>query len=264
MERHFRLATAADIPEMKALWKLCFPEDEEGFIQRFFEKTPATTGLLACKGEILSMLFLLPAQVVTGGQSIPVRYLYAGCTHPAHRGQGIYPALMEYAAQHAATMGAEAIYLCPASASLAVYYHRLGYRDGIGCWERRAETVDTSACRTEVTVTAYFEARRHFLPENRLVWQLEEPFERFFLEEMVRDGWSPVIGDSGCGVLSADGRVGYDRLTADSTFMHAPLVCGADNSGTWRNTALWLPLGSTGLVALMGNNKAYTAFLGDI
>ncbi|MBQ8683345.1 MAG: GNAT family N-acetyltransferase [Clostridia bacterium] len=236
---------------MQALWKICFPEDDEGFICRFFENIPVNTGFVACKGDVLAMLFLLPAQVLFTEAAIPVRYLYAGCTHPEHRRQGLYPALMTFAAEQAASEGAKAIYLHPADDSLADYYRRLGYRDGIGSWQCSGEAASSF---TEVTPEEYVTGRQAYFPGNMPVWRLDTPYERLFLQEMVADGWLPGQFSEGCALLSPDYTVLYDCLTK------AP---GIIDSARWNNTAQWIPIGDLPLPEL-AEQPGYTAFLGDI
>ncbi|MBQ8753008.1 MAG: GNAT family N-acetyltransferase [Clostridia bacterium] len=257
MERCFRQATGSDISQMMELWRLCFPEDEEGFIRRFFQKMPTTAGFVACKGDVLASLFLLPAEVLCDGRTIPVRYLYAGCTHPAHRRQGIYADLMQYAGEQAKKDGAEAIYLHPATEPLAGYYRRLGYHPGIG-WYRTATAGELSVSGwIPLTAEEYMKRRSRFYPERSAVWQLHPECARFFLEEMMGDGWQPMVGESGCGVLSPDGTVLYDCLSSAGTV--GGTACGLLTAGEWENTALWLPLGESEFP-----ERGYTAFLGDI
>lgn len=248
MNWEFRRADPEDFPQMQKLWKCCFPEDDPAFIQRFLDKIPFGSGFVACKGEVLAMLFLLPAQVDFGGQTVPVRYLYAGCTHPAHRGRGIYPRLMQYAALQAAEDGAAAIYLCPASPSLADYYRRLGYRDGIGGWF--TENGAPLENRRAVDADEYLKLREKYIPADMPVWRLDPFMERFFCREMMEDGWHTVVFPDGCGLFSADGTVGYDILSLQM-------------SRKWKSTAQWIPLAESVLAEWMCGGNAYTAFLGD-
>lgn len=248
MDWEFRRAGSEDFVQMQRLWKQCFPEDDSAFIQRFFLEIPFGSGFAACKGEVLAMLFLLPAQVKLGAQTVSVRYLYAGCTHPAHRGLGIYPRLMQYAASQAAEDGAAAIYLCPASPSLADYYRRLGYRDGIGGWF--TENAAPPENRRAVDVDEYLELREKYIPADMPVWRLDPFTERFFCREMMEDGWRAVAFPGGCGLFSDEDTVGYDVLSPQM-------------SREWKNTAQWIPLAESVLSEWMRGGNAYTAFLGD-
>jgi hypothetical protein len=127
------MAENTDENGLKQLWMRCFPEDDEAYIEAFFSLTELSQQCCCgCLGEQpVTMLFLLPATAKSTKAEWPVRYLYAGCTYPAHRKHGYYGKLMRYAAQKAAEQGSEAIYLHPASDSLFCYYENLGYRPGI-------------------------------------------------------------------------------------------------------------------------------------
>ena len=258
MEPIFRQANDADIPQIEQLWKTCFPEDDLGYIHRFFDKIPVSTGLVACKGEILSMLFLLPAEVVADGKIYPVRYLYAGCTHPAHRKGGLFGELLRYARSFVAMLGEQGIYLHPASESLVTYYERHGYRPGIGGWLRHG--TERSKQAVTIDTDAYWAAREHLLPTNQAYWRLLQPADCFFLDEMLSDGWQAVADTTGCCLISPDGRFAYDCLGDFSA-----AVCFGAAGDEWQNTAWWIPAEEgNALCTVMVDNNAYTAFLGDI
>lgn len=259
MEVCFRQATLRDVAAMMTLWKQCFPEDDEGFIRRFFDQTPISAGFVSCKGDVLASLFLLPAEVLYNGEVLPVRYLYAGCTHPAHRKQGLYAALMSYAAEWAQKNGNRAIYLHPANEPLWRYYQKLGYRAGIGwyCGHPSGEDSAKYFDFASLTASAYLEQRTQYLPDTCPVWQLCPEYTRFFLEEMIADGWRPIATNTGCGVLSPDGVMLYDALARFRPV--AKSSCGYFPGGEWADTALWLPLGEG-----IPEEPGYTAFLGDI
>lgn len=133
-----RMGTAMDIPALRFLYELAFTEDDTAFIDRFFAaiqpKTMACCGVL--NGDIVSVLYLLPARATCGDESVSVRYLYAGATHPAHRGKGYYGELLQYAAKMVNMVGETAIYLRPATTDLLSYYNRFGYVSGIALGER--------------------------------------------------------------------------------------------------------------------------------
>ncbi len=247
MDLCFRQATPEDIPAMQTLWEQSFPEDESRFIAEFFAKAPISCGFIACKGEVLSMLFLLPAQVEFGSCCWSARYLYAGCTQPSHRGQGIYTRLMQFAAMQAATQRISAIYLHPASQDLVAYYRKLGYRDGIGSYIAPARDGQLPV----VSVSEYLARRRTLLCSSTPRWVLEDDWEAFFLADMQCHGWTPTANATGCTVVSPQQDIFYDTLPG--------------RAEVWQNTALWLPIGEDiSLVGVMNNAKAYTAFLGDI
>ena len=124
-----------DMPQMKDLWLNAFPEDTPDYVDEFLSLIdPPTCACCGFIGEkLVSMLFLVPAEILFEGKSLPVRYLYAGCTHKLWREHGFYGRLLSFAAEQAAFRGAIAIYLHPASENLFGFYERFGYQRGIDC-----------------------------------------------------------------------------------------------------------------------------------
>lgn len=128
-----RMATQADFDSVLSLWAVCFPEDGEEYPRRFLQIVDMSSQVcLGCvNGSPVAMLFLLPATAKLEERVWPVRYLYAGCVHPAYRRHGYYKQLLSFAAEIAAKQGAAAIYLHPADDGLFGYYATCGYRKGI-------------------------------------------------------------------------------------------------------------------------------------
>ncbi len=156
----FRMGLVEDIPRMKHLWSLVFTEDPPEFVGAFFDIIdPMAECCCALIGdELVSMLFLLPANASNELQTYSVRYLYAGCTHPAFRGHGLYSELMAFAEKQAKLNEAVAIYLHPASASLFDYYTRLGYRRGIQRIDKPDASFSLPSFSLEPRYTALFSA----------------------------------------------------------------------------------------------------------
>ena len=128
-----RMGTTADLSALKKLYRAGFPEDDEVYIEHFLEAIEPAS-MVCCgvlDGEIVCALYLLPAKAVRGNDSLSVRYLYAGATHPTRRGKGYYSTLLDFAAEQGRAAGEAAIYLRPASTDLYRYYARLGYHSGI-------------------------------------------------------------------------------------------------------------------------------------
>lgn len=133
MPLQLKMATQADYDNILSLWMTCFAEDGEEYPRRFLQIVdfPSQVCLGCVDGSPVSMLFLLPAIAQLGERVWPVRYLYAGCTHPSCRRHGYYKQLLAFAAEIAAKQGAAAIYLHPADDSLFGYYETCGYLKGI-------------------------------------------------------------------------------------------------------------------------------------
>lgn len=144
MPLQFKMATQSDFDSVFDLWTTCFAEDGEEYPRRFLQSVdfPSQLCLGCIHSRPVSMLFLLPATARLREQVWPVRYLYAGCTHPAHRHHGYYKQLLSFAAEIAAEQGASAIYLHPAEDSLFDYYQGYGYHRGIcGTQERQPDSL---------------------------------------------------------------------------------------------------------------------------
>lgn len=114
------------IPQLKALWKACFP-DTEAFIDGFFE-----TGFSAdrCRvmtdgGSAAAALYWLGAEY--RGQKLA--YVYAVATAPQYRGRGLCRKLMEDAHAVLRSHSYGAALLMPGEPGLRQMYEKFGYRN---------------------------------------------------------------------------------------------------------------------------------------
>ena len=124
-----RASRPEDTPALRALWALCF-DDTKTFIDAFFTRLyrPGRAAVVEMEGAAEAMAFFitgfrlhLPEEPARS-----VAYLYAVCTHPEHRGQGLGAAVTRAAA---AFSGCELTCLLPADAGLRRWYARgLGAR----------------------------------------------------------------------------------------------------------------------------------------
>lgn len=232
------------------LWQVSFPSDSLNYIENFFTHLPPKTITLAgeCDGELVTMLFLLPAEAHFRETSYPVRYLYAGCTHPQYRGRGYYRELMAAAAQAVTAMGEHAIYLHPADDVLTATYQRLGYRVGVFGGEHSQPREATPACQT---VAEYMKTREkliHRISQNAIFWNTAEDVTRFFITDAVDRG-ARMMADVDCVELTINGAV------------IESLEC--DHSSKNDHYCLWLPVGDTPLTALMADYNGVTGMVGD-
>ncbi len=238
------------VEQLKELWYSAFPSDPIDFIDGFFAHLPQKSVTMV--GEIdekaVTMLFLLPAEAQFRGKSYPVRYLYAGCTHPQYRGRGYYRELMAAAAQTVAAMGENAIYLHPADNKLTETYQRLGYRAGIfGSDHVQAE----NELPEYQTVDEYMKMRGKLIDrysENTVVWDTAEDVTRFFVTDAVARG-ATMNGN--------EDRVAL--LLGDTVIESLDGVSFGEN----KDYCLWLPIDDTPLSALMEEYKGFTGLVGD-
>lgn len=235
---------------LTTLWQVAFPSDPLDYIESFFAHLPQKSVTLAgeCDGELVTMLFLLPAEARFREKTYSVRYLYAGCTHPRYRGRGYYRELMTAAAQAVVAMGEHAIYLHPADDVLTATYQRLGYRVGIVGDEHSPTNKIMPVCQT---VDEYMQKRGELIgriSQEAIFWNTAEDLTRFFVTDAVSRG-AQMSADDGCIELAING-------TIIESLKH-------NYSNKNKDYCLWLPIGDTPLTALMGEYDGVTGLVGD-
>lgn len=247
---HIRRIEANHTELLTELWRSAFPGDPSEFIESFFLHLPKNSVTLAgeCDGELVTMLFLLPAEARFRGKAYPVRYLYAGCTHPRYRGRGYYRELMAVAAQAVSALDEQAIYLHPADDMLTVTYQRLGYRVGIFGGEHSHANKTSLACEA---VDDYMQKRDkliNFISQNTVFWNTAEEVTRFFVADAVARGVRMSV-DEDCVELALNNTV-IESVTSDYSHKN-------------KDYCLWLPIGDTPLTALMADYDGVTGLVGD-
>ena len=245
-ELSIRKANKAEIRQLGALWKACFPSDSSDYINAFLTALPQeSVALVGWVGdEAATMLFLLPATAEFRADSYAVRYLYAGCTHPQHRGNGYYRELMQAAARLVESMGEHAIYLHPADETLDKTYRRLGYQDGIfGVrYETPQNVYKVPFCRTD-----YFRKRKQLLTDfkrNIVVWDPSEAVVSLFLSE-------------------ADAMVINDHHMLATTHEAVTEWITADHYNKNKDFCLWLPVKRSPLQEYMAQYNGFSGIIGD-
>ena len=124
----YRLAKKEDLPKLTDLWQSCFGDEPRQiglFWDSLFERI-----LVFMEESAGAMLCALPLHLVDeAGESLPAAYLYAVCTHPDCRGQGLCAGLMAFAEEALRREGFALCCLVPSSASLFSFYEKLGYEN---------------------------------------------------------------------------------------------------------------------------------------
>jgi GNAT superfamily N-acetyltransferase len=125
-------AGKGDKDRRKQIWKLCFGDDD-AYIEFYFANRykEDETLLLIADGEIVSMLTIIPVEVVTeDGETIPSAMQYAVATHPEYRGRGFVSRLMDFCDRHLKQNRIEMSVLVPAEERLFDFYGKRGYKKG--------------------------------------------------------------------------------------------------------------------------------------
>lgn len=122
-----RYANDTDLAEVRRLWDICFPEDEN-FNNYYFKNLVNLKNVLVFieNDKVISMLQRLPYEFSRMGK---VTYIYGVCTEPAYRSKGLMKKLMDFSFKEDIRQGIKASILIPASKSLFNMYERFGYSD---------------------------------------------------------------------------------------------------------------------------------------
>jgi GNAT superfamily N-acetyltransferase len=123
--------------QLSALWQTVFG-DAPAYTALFFDTCfcPEQVLLWVEDKKILSMMFLLPVSLRDeNGNCTRGRCLYAGATHPEHRGKGYFRALFRETDRRIGEWGESFALMHPAEESLYAFYHTLGYETAFTCTE---------------------------------------------------------------------------------------------------------------------------------
>lgn len=117
-------------PQLIDLWRTSFDDSEE-FIKLFFDRVYKKENALFIKkdGKIVSALQMLPYVMTYYGTEISVNYIYAACTLPSERGQGLMRQLILDAFKVMESRKVALTVIIPADPWLFDYYRDLGYTE---------------------------------------------------------------------------------------------------------------------------------------
>lgn len=121
-------ARDTDIENISAIWRMAFSDSDE-YINLFLANlySPENTIVSRECGVVVSMAFLIPAQLVVGGRPYSAYYFYAAATHPKYRRRGHMEKVINSAKAVAKERGIDFIVLVPAEEYLFDYYSKFGF-----------------------------------------------------------------------------------------------------------------------------------------
>ena len=114
--------------KVKALWKLCF-DDDETFIEMYFRlRYNNDVNIAITSGdEVIAALQMLPYPMTFCGKTIQTSYISGACTHPDYRANGVMPELLSQAFIRMVHNRISISTLIPGESWLFNYYARWGY-----------------------------------------------------------------------------------------------------------------------------------------
>lgn len=114
--------------QVKALWKLCF-DDDETFTDLYFRLRYNNDVNIAISSgeEVIAALQMLPYPMTFCGETIQTSYISGACTHPDYQGKGVMRELLSQAFTQMLHNGTFVSTLIPGEPWLFNYYARMGY-----------------------------------------------------------------------------------------------------------------------------------------
>ena len=113
--------------EVRALWQLCFGDDDL-FLDSYFADAyqRESTLLYQEKGRVVAHLQYPQLSLIEAGETIQAGYILAACTHPDYRGRGYMRGLLTEALRREQERGDVLSVIIPAEGWLWDYYQRIG------------------------------------------------------------------------------------------------------------------------------------------
>ncbi len=128
--------------DLERLWRTCFG-DSQDYIRYFFENRYVPENCLVFVDESVrrpvAMLHLLNVGIAEDGAVVPSQYIYAACTRPDYRRQGIMRQLIETAQKLGQSRRLKYSVTVPAEPRLFKYYGRYGFEK---CYRNRIVYMD--------------------------------------------------------------------------------------------------------------------------
>lgn len=89
MNPHYAVQ-ASDLPQLKKIWRRCFPQDTPAFVDWFFDRRYAPERVIALRQEdrIRANLHMIPYNMSVRGQAFASLFIVGAATHPHDRGKG--------------------------------------------------------------------------------------------------------------------------------------------------------------------------------
>ncbi|MDR0833517.1 MAG: GNAT family N-acetyltransferase [Candidatus Symbiothrix sp.] len=150
-------------PALMALWKRCFPEDTDVFIDLYFTHLYTSEDVLIAvvDNQPIAFLQMLPCTLETQEKSYPTGYIYGVMTHPGYRHKGYMNQLLTTALSVLKERACDYAFLIPQSPELAHTYSKYGF---VNC-QSSIDNCQLSACIIP-SATQFDVAKQDFINEG--------------------------------------------------------------------------------------------------
>ncbi len=124
-----RILTKKDMDAARRIYTICFPNDEEAFVNYYFQKRTRPNWILgAFEGEsLIGTVHMLPQTARFFGTEKSVCLIAGVATLPGERGKGVAGSMLNAAFTIMRERGFCLTLLKPATEALAKYYEKFGY-----------------------------------------------------------------------------------------------------------------------------------------
>ena len=166
------------IPELRTLWKEAFG-DTDVFLDGFFAHgfSARRCRCITEKGRVIAALYWF--ETTCRGRRLA--YLYAVATAAAHRGRGVFSALLEDTKTLLTTQGYDGILLVPESEGLARMYEKFGFIPCCAVDKHTVAPAKEPALFREIGPGEFARLRRALLPGGAVLQ--EGPMLRFLASQ---------------------------------------------------------------------------------
>jgi GNAT superfamily N-acetyltransferase len=164
-----RHGNASYLPDLKALWRMCFPEDDDAFVAFYFDRVYRDDETLVCleNDRPVAALQVIPYTLQVGDRIRQGGYLSGIMTHPLCRKRGYMDRLLRASFAEMEGKGLDYAFLIPQEEWLADVYAGYGFR--------RCEPCPVPPVnRVLKTPEQWAVVRQNFFDENG-VWLEREP-----------------------------------------------------------------------------------------
>ena len=187
-------------PDLKEMWKLCFPFDSEAFIHFYFDKVYKNeeTLLYVEKGCLVAALQMIPYVIKTGIDTSFAGYISGAMTHPDFRKKGYMDQLLKNAFIKMKENGYDYTFLIPQEDWLLGFYAKYGYTtlnnvDNVVSrlfLQPSGDRINAFTCFDDVDINRLYQLYFFFLNQNenavlRVISQFANILWNFFEEEGV-------------------------------------------------------------------------------